>query len=242
MSHAPHTPRAALIVSHGQPSDPDPAEAALAALARRVAAELPGWQVGSATLAKTGALDAACEAARPTPLVYPLFMTQGWFTGENLRQRLSGTYGIRVLPPLGVEAGLPGLAVDLLHDVLAAQGWKPQETALFIAGHGSGRSPNSARDTQSFAAALTGRTGMREVRLGYVEQAPFLADVARGLGAKAICLPFFAAKGGHVIDDIPQALDTAGFQGVRLGPIGCAPRVPALIAASLRAAAGKAFW
>ena len=46
----------ALIVSHGQPSDPDPAEAALAALAAKVAALLPDWRVDSATLAKPDAL------------------------------------------------------------------------------------------------------------------------------------------------------------------------------------------
>ena len=52
----------ALIISHGQPSDPDPAEAALALLAAKVAALLPDWRVDSATMAKTGALDAAVRA------------------------------------------------------------------------------------------------------------------------------------------------------------------------------------
>ena len=55
--------RSAIIVSHGQPSDPDPAEAELARFAGRVAEALPGWHVGSATLAKPGALDTALSAA-----------------------------------------------------------------------------------------------------------------------------------------------------------------------------------
>ena len=48
--------RRALIVAHGQPSDPAPAAAALEALAVRVAAHLPGWQVDAATLAQPGRL------------------------------------------------------------------------------------------------------------------------------------------------------------------------------------------
>ena len=72
--------------------------------------------------------------------------------------------------------------------------------------------------------------------MGFVEEPPFLADMAFDLGQKAICLPFFAAKGGHVLDDIPEALNLADFKGVALEPIGCAPGVAALVARALSAA------
>ncbi|TDK51565.1 cobalamin biosynthesis protein CbiX, partial [Antarcticimicrobium luteum] len=52
-------PLDALIVAHGQPSDPAPAEAALATLAARVQAHMPGRALGAATLAAPGALAAA---------------------------------------------------------------------------------------------------------------------------------------------------------------------------------------
>jgi sirohydrochlorin ferrochelatase len=227
------TPPAAIIVSHGQPSDPDPAQADLEAFAARVAALLPDWHVGAATLAKDGALDRALDVAGPRPLIYPLFMTEGWFTGDNLRKRLTGAPDARVLRPLGVSPALPDLAADLLRDVLATRGWKPGDTQLFIAGHGSGRSPNSARDTRAFADALAQRTSFAEQRVGFVEEPPYLADQAAGLGAQSICLPFFAARLGHVIDDIPEALDATGFAGMRLDPIGCAAAVPGLVARAL---------
>ena len=66
----------ALIVSHGQPSDPEPAEAALALLAAKVAELLPDWRVASATLAKPDAL-AAAVAGRARGVVYPNFRA-GW--------------------------------------------------------------------------------------------------------------------------------------------------------------------
>ncbi|WP_397541945.1 CbiX/SirB N-terminal domain-containing protein [Roseovarius salis] len=230
---APGTGAAAVIVSHGQPGAPDPAEATLQRFAARVRAVLPGWHVGAATLAKDGALDAALAAAGPAPLVYPMFMTEGWFTGENLRGRLHEAPGAQLMRPLGVSPDLPPLAADLLRATLARRGWAGPETRLFIAGHGSGRSPNSARDTRAFAEALAGRMTFAEIRTGFVEERPYLAEVAAGLGPRAVCLPFFAAKGGHVTDDIPEALDQTGFEGVLLDPIGCAPGVPGLVARAL---------
>ncbi|WP_421999811.1 sirohydrochlorin chelatase [Roseovarius mucosus] len=223
---------AAIIVSHGQPSDPDPAEAALANFAAKVAQALPGWHVGSATLAKPGALEAALLEAGPGAHVYPYFMTGGWFTGDALMQRLEGSRAV-VLPPFGLDPGLPGLAAALLTDTMAARGWQAPEVRVFLAAHGSGRSKQTARDTQGFAEALAAVLPLAELRVGFVEEPPYLADQAFDLGATAICLPFFAAKGGHVLDDVPEALDLAAFQGVLLDPIGCAPGAAALVARSL---------
>ncbi len=229
----------AIIVSHGQPSEPDPAEATLAGFAAEVSRALPGWQIASATLAKPGALETALQAAGPHPLIYPLFMTAGWFTGDELRKRLRDRQA-DILPPLGLDPGLPEMTAGLLRGVLLREGWQACETRLFIAAHGSGRSRNSARDTQAFASALSGHLPFAEIRVGFVEEPPLLADVAVDLGSQAICLPFFAAKGGHVIDDIPEALKLAEFNGACLEPIGSAPGVAGLVARALEGASVKA--
>jgi len=209
------------------------AEAELREFAARVAQHLPDCHVGAATLAQTGALDAALADAGPAPVVYPLFMTEGWFTGENLRKRLGSAPDARVLRPLGVSPDLPALAADLIADDIAQAGWVPGDTRLFLAGHGSGRSPNSARDTRAFADALARHIALAEIRVGFVEEPPYLAEAAAGLGAQSLCLPFFAAKRGHVLDDIPEGLDAAGFAGLRLAPLGLAPAVPALVARAI---------
>jgi sirohydrochlorin ferrochelatase len=229
------TDSSAIIVSHGQPSEPEVAQDELARFAAEVAPHLPGWRLQAATLAQPGALDAALATAGPAPVVYPLFMTEGWFTGENLRKRLGAAPGARVLRPLGVSPELPALAADLLGAEIARAGWRAAETRLFVAGHGSGRSPNSARDTRAFAGALARHIALAEIRTGFVEEPPWLADAARDMGACSVCLPFFAARRGHVIDDIPEALDAAGFEGLRLAPIGLAPGVPALVARAIAA-------
>ncbi|MEO3417378.1 CbiX/SirB N-terminal domain-containing protein [Roseovarius sp. CAU 1744] len=225
-----------IIVSHGQPSDPQPAEDDLAALAGRVAGLLPDWQVDSATLAADGALEAALARAGDTPFIYPLFMTDGWFVRSALPKRLGGA-AAHILPPLGAEPALPDLVADILLDELQERGWHAAQTNLLVASHGSGRSPKSKQATEAFVDRLRQRISFAHVTTGYVEEAPFFADVAMAAPSQAICLPFFAAYGGHVKEDITEALAAARFAGPFLDPIGTFDAVPALIADSLHRAA-----
>ena len=226
------TPSAAIIVAHGQPSDPDPAEVELADFAGFVSQHLPNWDIRGAPLAKPRALDEAVRTMSPNSIVYPMFMSQGWFTQVQLVKRL-GDHPVRIALPFGLDPELPGMAEEFLRGVLHRNGWLASDTQLFLPGHGSGRSPNSARDTRNFANTLASRIQFAELRVGFVEQEPFLSDAASGLSDQSICFPFFAAKRGHVLDDIPDALEEAGFNGVSLDPIGCAPQAPKLVAEAL---------
>jgi sirohydrochlorin ferrochelatase len=231
------TPRSALIVAHGSPADPAPQEARLRALAVAVAGRLPGWRVAGATLAAEGALEAALAGMR-APLVYPFFMAQGWFTGTNLPRRLAaaGAVDARQVAPFGADPDLPGFIAGVVLDAAAAAGIAPRRAALVLAAHGSKVSRRSADTTHGMARMLAARTPFARVTAGFVEEAPFLADAARGIGP-GLCLPFFALRAGHVEDDVPQALAEAGFDGPLLPAIGEHPRVPELIARALGRAA-----
>lgn len=236
MKDADRKARPVLIVAHGQPGDPLPQQRAVEVLAARVAQFLPGRVVLGATLAADGAL---ARGLRPGALVYPMFMAEGWFTKVELPRRLeqAKAEGVRVLPPFGADPGLAAMALALLREVADGQGWALSDTAVLIAAHGSGRSTAPAKAARDLALALSGH--LSEVRCGFVEEAPFLVDAARDLGAGAICLPFFATEAGHVTGDVPDALAEAGFQGQVLPPLGLAADVPAMIAAAIRAADGS---
>lgn len=230
----PTHPNCAMIVAHGQPSDPAPAEADLRALAAAVSDHLPDWHITSATLAAQGSLSRAVTA--PHGLVYPMFMAGGWFTATHLPDRLAqaGAANWRVLTPFGLDPQVQALAVSLaLH---ATQGQTHRQ--VLLAAHGSFRS-NAPSDV---AYAMVGRlltAGIDDAKAGFIDQSPRIAEVARGFGTDAICLPFFAANGGHVISDLPTALAEAGFLGRVLPPIGIDPQVPAIIAAALQTAANQ---
>ena len=230
-------PRDALIVAHGAPADPAPQESVLQALAAATAPHLPaGWRIRGATLAAEGALDSALDGLT-NPLIYPFFMAEGFFTGTLLPRRLkeAGATGATQTAPFGIDPALPALMARV---ALAAANGTAAQTNLLIAAHGSKVSRTSADSTHAMVASLGPLTGFNRILAGFVEEAPFLADQARDLG-HGICLPFFALEAGHVVGDIPDAMEEAGFQGPILPPIGQHPDVPALIAAALiRAAQG----
>jgi sirohydrochlorin ferrochelatase len=223
-----------LLVAHGQPSDPAPAEADVARLADKVATELPDWDVRSATLAAPDALRHALTGTS-APLVFPLFMADGWFIRTALPDRLhkAGAADARVLTPFGLLPEVHALAAQVAEDAARARGWRPEDSTLILAAHGSGRSPYPAEAANQTAAVIAAQTVFAAIRTGFIEEAPYLADAASDAGSRAICLPLFIARWGHVIEDIPNALVGTGFRGALLDPIDTRPEVPALIARAI---------
>lgn len=225
-----------LIIAHGQPSDPAPAAADLAALARKVGALVPQRQVASATLAGEGALADALAQLGPRGVVFPMFMAGGWFTRVALGQKLQaagaalGADGWQVLEPFGCDPLAHALARDIVAEALTGQDLARSE--VLIAAHGSFKSSAPSDVAVALARQLVADLGLARADAAFIDQTPRLCDAA-GFGAGAICLPFFAAMGGHVTDDIPRALDAARFGGRVLPPLGLDPRVPALIAAAV---------
>ncbi|SHJ74794.1 Sirohydrochlorin ferrochelatase [Shimia gijangensis] len=224
----------ALIVAHGQPSDPEPAERALAQLTARVQACLPEMRLGSATMANGNRLEEALTSLPTDGLVYPLFMANGWFVRTNLRNRL-GDGAYRVLPPLGLDPALPELAAGLVRASLKSKDFQPQQTQLLIAAHGSAHGQAAADSARAFASALSALLPMAKIESGFVEQAPFLPEISREIDAPCLCLPFFAMDGDHMKEDVRQGLGDADFAGHILPALGQADDIPELIANALRA-------
>lgn len=223
----------AILVAHGSPSDPRAQEDALQALADKVQAQLPGWQVRGATLAVKGALETAIDTL-DSPLIYPFFMAEGYFTNRVLAPK-SQAAGLTQLAPFGVEPALADCAEATLRNTLQAQGWQAEETALLLAAHGSAVSRTSADSTHTLKAELARRLRFRTTRAGFIEEPPFVQDQARDLG-QAICLCYFALNAGHMLEDMPEALESAAFTGPVLPAMIDWPQVPALIADSLKRA------
>jgi sirohydrochlorin ferrochelatase len=219
-------PLPVLIIAHGQPSDPMPLAAEVAGLAARVQALLPDRRVASATLAEPDAFPAAVGALGREGLAYPLFMAGGWFTRSQLPKKLAtaGGQGWRVLEPLGTDPAIHALAVTLAREAGAA--------GVLLAAHGSGRSEAPSAVARAVAARIAAELGLR-AEAAFIDQSPRIAETT-GWGEGAVCLPFFAAGGGHVSADIPAQLAEAGFRGHLLPPLGQDARVPAIIAGAVQ--------
>ena len=231
-------PLSALIVSHGQPSDPGPAAAEMAFLAAKVQSLMPEARVMAATLAEEGALERAVTDLGPELRVYPMFMAGGWFTRTHLPERLAaaGAPMARVLPPFGLDGAVQALAVTVAREAAVRLGRAPADLPVLLAAHGSFRSPAPAEVAEAVADRLRAEGGFARVEAAFIDQSPRIVEAGAAFPAGSLVLPFFAARGGHVVDDLPQALGEAGFQGTVLPPLGLDPRVPGLIRRALRAA------
>jgi sirohydrochlorin ferrochelatase len=169
--------------------------------------------------------------------VFPMFMAGGWFTRVHLPRQLAaaGAQAWQMLEPFGCLEAVQGLAVDLVAESGASE--------AIIAAHGSFKSPVPA----AIAARVAGLVAAqgRRAACGFIDQEPRLAGL-QGFGADAVCLPFFAAEGGHVVQDIPAALTESGFQGRLLPALGLDARVPGIIAEAARegraVCAGACRW
>ena len=105
----------------------------------------------------------------------------------------------------------------------------PGQATLLLAAHGSPSDPRPRAAGRRIAETISASACFREVRLGFIDQAPEITAAAR-ISGPAVCLPLFAAVGGHVEKDVPAALAAAGFAGPVLPPIGVDGDVPRLIA------------
>jgi sirohydrochlorin cobaltochelatase len=229
---------AALLVAHGQPSDPERPERELALRAAEVEARLPGWRIGSATLAASGALAQALERLGTSPLVYPLFMTDGWFVSVNLPRRLAaaGARNPTILAPLGLDPGLTSIALERLERTCRDLSLRASETTLLVAAHGSPSDPRPRRATERFAETIRATGRFATVHSGYVDEDPRLRDGAEA-ARTGLCLPFFASSNSHVTEDLPEALSAAEYRGTCLPPVGEWDEIPELIATALARAA-----
>ncbi len=224
----------ALIVAHGQPSNPAPAEAALARLAARAQAFLPDIPISSATMANPGMLERAINRLPENERVYPFFMVDGWFVKTALPKRLED-FPLHVMSPLGLDPALPDIAAKMAHQAIEQIGWTVRDAHILLAAHGSAHGNAAARSVRLFADHLAARLPRTGITIGFLEEEPFLAGVAAGLQTRSICMPFFAMQGDHVRDDIPSALSNAGFTGPVLPPFSEYDDVARLIADRLHA-------
>lgn len=162
--------------------------------------------------------------------VYPMFMAGGWFTRVQIPAKLMEVgaqvkaEGWRVLEPFGCDPEV--------HDLCVALAGAAGSAELILAAHGSSRSNAPSDIAMHVAGRIAAETVIARVAVGFIDQVPQLATLS-GFGAKAVCLPFFAAAGGHVTDDLPRALAMAGFAGRILPPVGSDARVPAMVARAI---------
>jgi sirohydrochlorin cobaltochelatase len=158
--------------------------------------------------------------------IVPLFISEGYFTEEVIPRELGfcgrdatsfsrtqqrGGQTLHYCGPVGTHASMTAVllarASSIVEQFPFPRAPKPAETALFIAGHGTGNNENSRKAIEAQVELIRARGVYAEVHAAFMEEEPRIGDCYRTAKARNIVVaPFFISDGLHSNEDIPVML------------------------------------
>lgn len=173
-------------------------------------------------------------AYTPRVFVVPLFISEGYFTEEVIPRELGlsvpgakafcrkqdrpAPFGckfpiqtIHYCGPVGTHESMTKVLLARAQETVARHPFprspKPRETALFIAGHGTGNNENSRKAIERQVELIRGMSLYQEVHPVFMEEEPRIGDCYGMTAARnLVMVPFFISDGLHSYEDIPVML------------------------------------
>jgi len=162
----------------------------------------------------------------PRVFIVPLFISEGYFTQEVIPRELGfcrpgemnfprvqqrGSQTLHYCGPVGTHPSMTEVLLARARDIVEKfpfpRAPKPSETALFIAGHGTGNNENSRKNIEQQVELIRARALYPEVHAVFMEEDPRIGDCCCLASARNIVMvPFFISDGLHSYEDIPVML------------------------------------
>ena len=162
----------------------------------------------------------------PRVFIVPLFISEGYFTEEVIprelglcaagqtqfdRVQVRGSQTLYYCGPVGTDDRMTDVLLARAQEVVTQYPFprapKPGETALFIAGHGTGNNENSRKAIERQVELISARGLYAEVHPAFMEENPRIGDCYQLAAAPNIVMvPFFISDGLHSFEDIPVML------------------------------------
>ena len=221
---------AVLLVAHGERGGRFN-NARLVELANEVRANLASCGLGPIEV-EAGVMkgdpsikDAWDHLTAPNRLLYPFFMSDGYFCTKILPQKVRTAIGdtnleLTPLPPFGVSQRLADGIIAALLVELDHLGRKGEKAPVLIAAHGASVDKQSSRRAQELADALIASEHFGAVSCAFLDEAPYLEEVVPEIDPATLILPHFNGLGSHSVDDMAE-LATICPEGVHfVAPVG----------------------
>ena len=159
-------------------------------------------------------------------VIVPLFISDGYFTEEviprelGFAQKSTASYE-RIMErdgqtffyssPVGTHPAMTEVllarATDIVRQFPFPRTPSPSETALFIAGHGTGNNENSRKAIEAQVDLFRAMNQYREVHPAFMEEEPRIENIYAMTSARyVVVVPFFISDGLHSFEDIPVLL------------------------------------
>lgn len=220
-----------LLAAHGERGGAAN-NARLAGLVEAVGAAVPEADVGSILVNVDGVVERTLEACGTRLVVcLPLLFSDGYFHAQKLKPHFGG--GGRVLaPPLALWRSFAPFLSDNLALRTISHAADPR---VVLVAHGSRRPGRSAACARLVGQQMQARYGRVEV--GFLEEAPFAADVVAAVEPPWVAVGLFLGEGLHGGVDFDVLVSTAPRAPVAAFTAGELPGLAGLIAAEARSLA-----
>ena len=229
-----------LLAAHGERRT-DADNAAVARLARSLADKGVAAEIGFGFIKGSPTVDDAIGTLLSSDIVvYPLFLSDGYFTRVALprlveqAKRRDATRTISILPPLGLEPALADVIADEAAAAAHSRANLPAETSIVLLAHGSKKDQASRMATERLADRLRQRQCFYDTRIALLEEAPSLADAIEGMSGPIIVVGLFAGEGMHGVDDARRLVAELKRNDVMLiGPVGTFAGIETMIVSAV---------
>jgi sirohydrochlorin cobaltochelatase len=165
----------------------------------------------------------------PRVFIVPLFISEGYFTEEVIPRELGlrtndqtgfervqrrGEQTLHYCGPVGTHDSMTGVILARAKSVVEQHPFprapKPSETALFVAGHGTGNNENSRKAIEHQVELIRALDVYPEVHAVFMEEAPRIGECyTLAQSRNLVMVPFFISDGLHSHEDIPVMLGEA---------------------------------
>lgn len=217
-----------LLAAHGERGGAAN-NARLARLVEEVGALVPEADVGSILVNVDGLVERTLEACGTRPVVcLPLLFSDGYFFAQRLKPFFAGG-GRTLAPPMGLWPSFAPFLADNLALRTISHAADPR---VVLVAHGSKTPGRSAACARTVAQQMQARYGRIEV--GFLEEAPFAADVVAGAEAPWVAVGLFLGEGMHGGEDFDVLVSSAVRRPMAAFTAGELPGLGALVAAEAR--------
>jgi sirohydrochlorin cobaltochelatase len=162
----------------------------------------------------------------PRVFIVPLFISEGYFTDEVIPRELGfppdsensfprimqkGDQTIHYCRPVGTHPSMTQVLLARGSSVVAENPFPRapafSETAIFIAGHGTGSNENSRKAIEDQVGLIRAQNIYMEAHPIFMEEEPRIGDCYDMTSSRNIVIvPFFISDGLHSYEDIPILL------------------------------------
>jgi sirohydrochlorin cobaltochelatase len=165
----------------------------------------------------------------PRVFIAPLFISEGYFSERLIpralgfrrssqqgfcRARQEAGQTLFYCKPVGTHDSMTGALLARAREVVGRfplrRGPALKETTLFVAGHGTGRDPNSRRAIERQVQLIRAMDLYADVQGVFLEEEPRIRRCWElAATRRLVVVPFFISDGLHVQEDIPVMLGEA---------------------------------